>query len=89
MHDHHWFEELRYQFERRGLSLILKGHADREWIATAWHRLARVQYGGGDSPVARALGATPREAALRLLMVLDDAQEDGSVGHVYPGADPV
>ena len=75
MHDHHWFEELRYQFERRGLSLILKGHADREWIASAWHRLGRMQYGGGDAPVARALGATPREAALRLLMVLDDAQE--------------
>lgn len=74
MHDHHWFEDLRYQFERRGLSLILRAQADREWVATAWHRLTQMHY-GGDLPVARALGATPPEAALRLLMVLDDAEQ--------------
>jgi hypothetical protein len=38
-----------------------------------------MRFDGGDSPVARAPGATPRAAALRLLMVLDDA-------HLFEGA---
>lgn len=65
-----WFEELKQQFERRGLSLLLKETPGPVWIATAWDQRAPLR--DIDTPVARAEGATPREAALRLLMVLDD-----------------
>lgn len=71
-----WFEELKHQFERRGLSLLLKETPGPVWVATAWDQQAPIR--DLDTPVARAEGATPREAALRLLMVLDDEAAQGA-----------
>lgn len=70
-----WFEELRYQFERRGLSLLLKETVGPVWVATAWDQRASIR--DVNTPVGSAEGATPREASLRLLMILDDGSADG------------
>lgn len=70
MTDSPWLDELKHQFDGRGLSLLLKETTGGPWIATAWNKAAPIRH--RDAPVGRAEGATPREAALRLLMALDD-----------------
>ena len=72
MPDWHCMEEIRHQFERQGLSLLFKQTPGRRWIASAWGRWSA--YSGDVAPPFRLIaeGATPREAALRLLMAIDD-----------------